>query len=114
MNKNLAISLTALSALALSACSEKDQKGVPLEYSSVQGTLIDVQISGSGENGIWYLIDTDNNPSTAEYTGCLWHLYTPDEILEAYNDKQAKPTMSLAQWNKKLNLLRKAPEKTRE
>lgn len=81
------------------------------------GTLIEVKSFPSGQLGkeqMWYLIDTDNNPSTAEYTGCLWHLYTSDEILEAYNDKQAKPTMSLAQWNKKLNQLRKAPVKTRE
>lgn len=118
MNKNLAISLTALSALALSACSDNtDEKSVPVENSNLQGTLIDVQLIGTGlygKNRMWYLIDTDNNPLTAEYTGFLDNAAHAEDVLEAFNDKQAKPIMTIAQWNKKLKGLTKVSAKTKE
>ncbi len=96
MNTTTKTLLIGLSALAFCSCDDTQTK---IEYYNTDARLIEIIPS---ENYVYYMLDTDGNPKTAEAGGCK-PMINGSEAVEAYNDMKSQPVKKLAEWGDELH-----------
>ncbi len=105
-----------MSGLVLTACDNNNGQ-IPPRLSEhenyVSGQLVDIverMDSNRKDQHYYYMIDTDGNTETIEYTGELLLLSCDgpaSQIAKVKNDKYHKPKKALFEWARELHALRR-------
>ncbi len=103
--KSMAI-LTAMCALSLCSCGSGSNSKVDVDEMTAAEKMQMGQLVEVGEskmyNDYYYMIDTDGNPDTIEYAGCLKGESSAYRYAKARNDSKEKPRKSLEDWAKQV------------